>query len=164
MLRSRAGAADDINALAAFLGFRDIPELTQEALRTGYGIEHADVFVLFGGSILEGGNVLAEAMRAEMARTYAIVDGAWHTTETLCQMTRMLVPDIPAAEGATEAEVFSAYIAREGLKAAILEMRSTNCGNNITFFKELFEERRVAADSFILARDVTMERRHDGGP
>lgn len=158
-----AGVADDINALAAFLGPRDIPELTQEALRVGYGMKQADVFVLFGGSILEGGNVLAEAMRAEVARTYAIVGGAGHTTETLRQKARMLVPDISVAEGATEAEIFSAYIAREGLKADILEMRSTNCGNNITFLKALLEERRMAADSLILAQDATMERRMVAG-
>ena len=157
------GVADDINVLAAYLGPRDVPELTRENLRVRCGMEQADVFVLFGGSILEGGNVLAEAIRAKVARTYAIVGGAGHTTEALRQKARMLVPDIPVADGATEAEIFSACIAREGLEADLLEMHSTNCGNNITFLKALLEERRIAADSLILAQDATMERRMVAG-
>lgn len=101
--------------------------------------------------------------KKRIERAFEIVGGAGHTTETLRQMARKLVPDIPAVKGATEAEIFSAYIAREGLKADILEMRSTNCGNNITFLKEPLEERRMAADSFILAQDATMERRMVAG-
>lgn len=44
--------ADDLNTLAAFLGVRDVPELTPAALRERFGFARADVMVLFGGSIL----------------------------------------------------------------------------------------------------------------
>ena len=49
--------SDHINTLAAFCGRRDLPRLSAEALFEKYGIRKADVFVLFGGSILAGGDV-----------------------------------------------------------------------------------------------------------
>lgn len=63
--------AERINILGGFCGKRDIPDLTQHSLKNKYGIEKADVFVLFGGSILEGGNVLAQdaTMQHRMAAT-----------------------------------------------------------------------------------------------
>lgn len=49
--------AENINILAKFLGTRDIDALNQEELFNRYGIHQVDVMVLFGGSILEGGDV-----------------------------------------------------------------------------------------------------------
>ena len=43
--------ARNINILGAFCGKRDLMELTREQLRMVYGIEQADMMVLFGGSI-----------------------------------------------------------------------------------------------------------------
>ena len=40
-----------------------------------YGFEKVDVFVLFGGSILAGGDVLAKAVRENIAKNYVIVGG-----------------------------------------------------------------------------------------
>lgn len=51
--------AQDINKLGGFCGKRDLPALTQAAMRQAYGCPQADVMVLFGGSILAGGDVLA---------------------------------------------------------------------------------------------------------
>jgi len=48
-------------------------ELTREQLRMVYGIEQADVMVLFGGSILCGGDVLAEVMKNGVAKKYELV-------------------------------------------------------------------------------------------
>lgn len=48
--------AKDINILASFCGKRDLPELTQKALEDKYSLKHADVMVLFDGSILVGGD------------------------------------------------------------------------------------------------------------
>lgn len=62
--------AHDMNVLVAFLGRRDVLTLTQAALEVRYGFGRADVMALFGGSILAGGDVLARAMRAGVARTY----------------------------------------------------------------------------------------------
>ncbi|MFZ2755922.1 MAG: hypothetical protein WAY93_03540, partial [Atopobiaceae bacterium] len=65
-----------MNELAAFLGTRDVPRLSQAALEARLGSPRADVMALFGGSILAGGDVLAEAMRADVAERYVIVGGA----------------------------------------------------------------------------------------
>ena len=67
--------AKQVNILARFLGRRDVPELTHECLMSRYGFPQADVMVLFGGSVLEGGKVLADAMRAGAAKRYVIVGG-----------------------------------------------------------------------------------------
>lgn len=55
--------AENINTLAKFLGTRDIDALNQEELFNRYGIHQVDVMVLFGGSILEGGDVLDEELK-----------------------------------------------------------------------------------------------------
>ncbi|MBP3941434.1 MAG: YdcF family protein, partial [Christensenellaceae bacterium] len=52
---------DKIQVLADFLGKRDIPQLKKEELQKKYCFEKADVFVLFGGSIIEGAKVFAQA-------------------------------------------------------------------------------------------------------
>ena len=75
--------AESINILGRFCGKRDVSVLTPNELKVKYGLEHVDVMVLFGGSILTGGDVLAEAMKNGIAKKYVIVGGAGHTTETL---------------------------------------------------------------------------------
>ena len=47
----RERIAECINILGSFCGKRDIPLLTREELKNKYGIDQADVMVLFGGSI-----------------------------------------------------------------------------------------------------------------
>ena len=54
--------AEGINVLGKFCGMRDVEALTRECLRERYGFGRADVMVLFGGSILCGAVVLAQAM------------------------------------------------------------------------------------------------------
>lgn len=156
--------AADANTLAAFLGPRDVLALTQEAILARLGQRQADVMALFGGSILAGGDVLAAAMRARVAGTYMIVGGAGHTTEALRERVRTLCPDLSLAAGATEAEIFEAYLSsRHGLLANFLERRSTNCGNNITYLRDLLKERGVCCKSLILVQDATMQRRMSAG-
>lgn len=101
-------SAENINILGQFCGKRDIAELTQEQLQKKYGISQADVMVLFGGSILCGGDVLAEAMQNKVARKYVIVGGAGHTTEAL---RKRMHQEYPAMEtdGLPEAQVFAGY-------------------------------------------------------
>ena len=55
--------AKNINILGQFCGKRDVTELTSEQLQKKYGIPQADVMVLFGGSIMCGGEILAQAMK-----------------------------------------------------------------------------------------------------
>ena len=100
--------AEQVNTLAHFLGRRDVPKLTREWLMSRYGFPQADVMALFGGSVLEGGRVLADAMRTGVAKRYVIVGGAGHTTETLRKCMRAACPDIET-EGRTEAEIFASY-------------------------------------------------------
>ena len=135
---------EKMNILGAFLGKRDIPELSRKALETKYGFSQADVMVLFGGSILCGGDVLAEAMKNEIAKKYIIVGGAGHTTEALRQKMHQAFPNIET-DGLPEADVFEQYLEkRYGLHADYLERKSTNCGNNITYLKKLIDEEGIA--------------------
>ena len=93
--------------------------------------------VLFGGSILAGGDVLAEAIRNKIARTYVIVGGVGHTTATLRQRVHAEYPAIETTD-LPEAEVFQRYLRTvHGCKADLLETASTNCGNNISCLLEL---------------------------
>lgn len=65
--------------------------------------------VLFGGSILAGGDALAEAIKDRIASTYIIVGGAGHTTETLRQTVQSEYPSVRTAN-LTEAEIFQKYL------------------------------------------------------
>lgn len=151
--------SDAINTLSAFLGRRDVPELTQEALGSAYGFSQADVMVLFGGSIIAGGDVLAQAIKNNIAKTYVIVGGVGHTTQSLRDAVQKLYPDIPT-EGKPEAEIFQAYLKfRHNLKADYLETESTHCGNNITNLLALLEDNAIPCENIILCQDATMQLR-----
>ena len=155
--------AKNINILGDFCGKRDVWELSHENLEKKYDFEKADVMVLFGGSIIAGGDVLAKAMKEEIAKTYVIVGGAGHTTETLRQKVHEEYPDIETA-GLCEAEVFNRYLIHHyGLQADCLEIRSTNCGNNITYLLDLLRENNVDFKSIILSQDATMQHRMEAG-
>ena len=155
--------AKNINILGQFCGKRDVSELTSEQLKNTYGIEQADVMVLFGGSILCGGEVLANAMRNKVAKNYVIVGGAGHTTETLRVKMHEEFPDIET-DGLPEAQVFAKYLKHQyNLEADFLECNSTNCGNNITYLLELLKDHGISFHSIILAQDATMQRRMEAG-
>ena len=151
--------ADAINLLGRFCGLRDVPELSREALRQRYGVEQADVMVLIGGSILCGGDVVAEAMRSGAARRCALVGGAGHTTQCLRDVMAQELPGFQT-EGLPEARLFAQYLKiRHGLEADFLECDSTNCGNNITFLLDLLRKNAVKCDTMILTQDSTMQLR-----
>lgn len=155
--------AKNINILGSFCGKRDLPELTRRAMEDTYQISQADVMVLFGGSILCGGDVLAEAMREQIAGTYVIVGGEGHTTETMRQKMHGEFPEIET-EGLPEAKVFAAYLKhRYGMEADFLECKSTNCGNNITYLLDLLRENGIDFKSIILSQDATMQHRMEAG-
>lgn len=155
--------AKNINILSKFLGMRDVPSLTKQAFQQKYGIEQADLMVLFGGSILKGADVLARAIQNDAARKYIIVGGAGHTTETLRQVVHGNYPKIETA-GQSEAQIFQAVLESVyHVKADYLECQSTNCGNNITFLLDLIRENNLPFDSIILVQDAAMQRRMDAG-
>lgn len=151
--------AELINVLARFCGKRNLANLTQKSLYHQYGMNQVDVFVLFGGSILEGGDVLAQAINAKLAKKYIIVGGAGHTTETLRKIVSQQL-DIGDIEKLSEAEIFNDYLNKKyGLQADYLECQSTNCGNNVTLLLELIKKHQIKCDSIILAQDATMQCR-----
>lgn len=98
--------AEYINVLGRFCGKRDLPSLSKEELKKKYDIDQADVMVLFGGSILCGGDLLAEGIKNNIAKKYVIVGGAGHTTEVLRQKMNCLLPNIDTSK-LTEAEIFN---------------------------------------------------------
>lgn len=152
-----------INTLGRFCGKRDIDALDITLLYQKYGISKADVMVLFGGSILAGGDLLAKAIRDKIASTYIIVGGAGHTTETLRQLVSREYPSIETAS-LSEAETFQRYLQEVyGCHADYLETESTNCGNNITNLLALLREHHVRCNSIILCQDATMQARMDAG-
>ena len=155
--------ADQINVLSDFCGIRDIDELSKEALRKKYNFTQADVIVLFGGSILAGGDVLANAIKNQIAKKYIIVGGAGHTTETLRQQFKKFSPKLDVSN-LSEAEIFNAYLGKfYDLSADYLECKSTNCGNNITYMLDLIDSEHISCNSIILAQDATMQRRMTAG-
>ena len=155
--------AKAFNVIGKFCGLRDVNRLDRSALMEKYGFEQADVFVLFGGSILAGGDILAQAIRDNIAKTYVIVGGAGHTTETFRQRVHSEYPEIETS-GLSEAEIFQHYLKDVyGSKADYLETQSTNCGNNITNLLDLLREKNIIWKSIILCQDATMQNRMDAG-
>ena len=155
--------ADCVNLLGRFCGMRDVPSLTPEALQAAFGLRQADVMVLFGGSILCGGDLLARSMQLGVARNYIIVGGEGHTTESLRRLVHEEFPPIET-HAQPEAVVFARYLQYVyGLQPDYLECRSTNCGNNITNLLALLDQNAIPFDSIILCQDASMQRRMDAG-
>ncbi|EOW1952293.1 TPA: YdcF family protein [Enterococcus faecalis] len=155
--------AEALNILGNFCGKRDIAKLTSEQLQDKYGIKQADVLVLFGGSIIYGGDVLAEAMKNGVAKKYIIVGGVGHTTEALRKKFRKEMPQLDV-DDLSEAEIFKNYLKlKYKLEPDLLECKSTNCGNNITYLLDLLKESGLIYESIILLQDSTMQRRMEAG-
>ena len=152
-------AAESINILSRFLNVRDVPALTQSALQSRFGFPVADVMVLFGGSIMAGGDVLAKAIHEDVAKRYLIVGGAGHTTPVLREKMQPFLPHLDTS-AMQEAEIFQCYLqCRYGVQADFLETASTNCGNNITHLLLLLEKEKLPHESMILTQDGSMQRR-----
>lgn len=155
--------ADAINLLGRFCGRRDVSELSREQLQERFGVGQADVMALFGGSILCGGDVLAEAMRAGVAHRYVIVGGEGHTTQRLRDIMARELPGFET-DGMPEARLFAQYLKlRHGLEADFLECESTNCGNNITFLLDLLKRNGAKCETLILTQDASMQLRMAAG-
>lgn len=155
--------ADCLNILGKFCGKRDIPDLTTDELKRKYNFSQVDVMVLFGGSIICGGDVLADAIKNNIAKKYIIVGGAGHTTETLRLKINKEYPSIET-NGLSEAEIFAQYLKyKYELEVDYLECNSTNCGNNITFLLDLLNQKNISFNSILLAQDATMQQRMEAG-
>ena len=155
--------ANCINVLGNFCGKRDIGELTAFELMKKYGVEKADVMVLFGGSILAGGDILGNAMKNDVAKKYVIVGGRGHTTASLEEQFYKLYPDSDKnsiLSEISEAEIFRNYLKHKyNLQLDFLEIHSTNCGNNITNLLKLLKEKNITFKNTIISQDATMQLR-----
>ena len=155
--------ANCINVLGNFCGKRDIGELTAFELIKKYGVEKADVMVLFGGSILAGGDILGNAMKNDVAKKYVIVGGRGHTTASLEEQFYKLYPDSDKnsiLSEISEAEIFRNYLKHKyNLQPDFLEIHSTNCGNNITNLLKLLKEKNITFKNTIISQDATMQLR-----
>lgn len=150
---------NNFNLIGQFCGPRDISNLDSHILFSKYQITQADVFVLFGGSIVYGVNILAQAIQNNIAKKYLIVGGFGHTTASLMQTAKKIFPELPD-NITSEAELFAIILKnRFNLKADFLEIDSTNCGNNITYLLDLLKQQQIDFKSIILAQDATMQRR-----
>jgi uncharacterized SAM-binding protein YcdF (DUF218 family) len=155
------------NVLARWCALRDVSVLDREALADEAGLSEgqADLFVLFGGGVTGTIETLAAAMRAGVAQRYAIVGGRGHATywlERAIEGLREKDDSLPVPGVASESEMLDALLfARHGLHADLLETRSTNCGNNITYLLDLLEGEGSMPASVILSQDAVMQRRMD---
>ena len=141
---------DAINILSNFCGVRDIESLTQTELKNKFNLEQVDVAVLFGGSIIEGGDIFAEVMKNNLAKKYIIAGGAGHTTESLREKMRDVL-EKNFSPTITEAELFNQYLLEKfNLHADYLETKSTNCGNNITCMLSLIKENKIPCENILL--------------
>lgn len=149
-----------LNTLASYLGPRDFDQINQSNLYTHQGIRQADIFAFFGGSILEGINVLAQAMNNQIAKHYIIIGGAGHTTPALVKEARKAFPNLTVPNNTTEAQLFNQILQDQyGLSADFLETKSTNCGNNISYLLDLIAAENLECQSIILCQDASMQRR-----
>ncbi|GID91752.1 YdcF family protein [Amorphoplanes digitatis] len=149
-----------LNTLVGFCAQRDVEVLGRDAVEEAAG-GRVDVAVLFGGSILAGGDLFAQAIRDDIAARYLIVGGQGHSTDVLrAAMRRHLGGDDVA--GATEAALFDRYLGeRHGIRADLLEHESTNCGSNVRHALALLAAERVPHRRILIIQDASMQRRMD---
>lgn len=151
--------ADDLNLLSTFCGVRDLTTLSQSALYQKYNKTKADAFILFGGSILAGIDVMITAMKNQVAKHYLIVGGQGHTTDALRSKINHFYPQIQT-KNASEAKMFQDILQLKTEHTAdYLEEKSTNCGNNISNLLEVLATNHLPSNTLILCQDATMQRR-----
>lgn len=153
----------DINILGYFCGKRDIEALKSSDLKKHYNIEKADALVLFGGSILYGGDLLVEGIKNNIAKHYIIVGGNGHTTDKLRKKVAPYLKGMNL-KNLSEAEIFNMYIKEKyNISLTLLEKKSTNCGNNITNLLSLLKKEKINIKNIIIMQDATMQRRMEAG-
>lgn len=151
--------ANAINTLSDYLGVRDVAQLMPANLKAKYGFKQADLCILYGGSILAGGDVLACAIKNHVAKHYIISGGNGHTTPLLRNKMKEVLSRT-GLQGLSEAEMFQQYLEKKyHLQADFLETKSTNCGNNVTNVLSLAKEEQLATRSIIVMQDATMQKR-----
>lgn len=155
--------ANAANALTRFLGARDLPKLSRNTLQNKYGIEQADVLILFGGTIPFGCDVAAAAWKRGVARHLMVVGGIGHTTQSLRDKFKARFPDMDT-KGKPEAEMIADYLSRKyDIHDILLETKSTNCGNNVTYALAKLKKAAISAKSLLIMQEPSMQRRMAAG-
>lgn len=154
-------SARNINIIGNFLARRDIPSLTKEELKNKYKIEKADIIILFGGSIIHGWNVAAEALKNNLADKILISGGIGHTTDELRDIISKKYPDIKT-KNRSEADIIAEYFKlKYNINDPLIENQSTNCGNNVTFALNTLKKNSIYPKNIIIIQDSTMQQRMD---
>lgn len=118
---------------------------------------HVDLMLLFGGSLPPTWKVAADAVTGGEVGHLMLVGGRGHTTDVLLAA---LGRDSSCAE--TEAELMAAWLKEvHGIEDVLVENRSTNCGNNVTFAEQVAERLGLRPRTVALVQDPTMQRRMD---
>jgi uncharacterized SAM-binding protein YcdF (DUF218 family) len=150
--RSLEGVAQDLGLVARFLALRDPPA-------------PVDCLVLLGNALLRTAEHAFEELLAGRAPRLLIAGGVGHSTPAL----RAAVARHPryrgvATEGRAEAEILG-ELARScwGIEPErlLLEIESTQCGENATLSRRALERHGVACRALLLLQDPTMQRRSD---
>ena len=153
--------AQSINIIGSFLSRRDIPAMTKEALKNAYGIEKTDIIILFGGSIIHGWDVAAEALKNGLAEKILIAGGIGHTTSELWSVISEKYPEIKA-ENRPESDIIADYFKlKYSINNPLIENQSTNCGNNVTFALNTLKMNSISPENIIIIQDSTMQQRMD---
>ena len=155
--------AEAANTLTRFLGIRDLPKLRRSLLQGKYGIDQADVMILFGGTIPFGCDVAAAAWKRHLARHMMIVGGIGHTTQSLRDKFSARYPQMETIDK-PEAEMIADYLSREhSIHDILLETKSTNCGNNVTYALAKLRDSGIAAKTILIMQEPSMQRRMSAG-
>jgi uncharacterized SAM-binding protein YcdF (DUF218 family) len=120
-----------------------------------------DLLLLFGGSMPATWRLAAEVVLAGDVGALMLVGGRGHTTDAVFGAVG-LDPRAVGTSSPTEAEVMAQWLReRHGIDDALLETRSTNCGNNVTFAEQVAARHGMRPRTVALVQDPTMQRRMD---
>lgn len=136
-----------LDTVAAWLALADPPA------------DRIDLMLLFGGSLPPTWEVAAAAVRAGEVDTLMLVGGRGHTTDAL--LAAMGLDPVDAAR-TTEAEMMAGWLRDvHGIEDVLLEVESTNCGNNVSLAEQVARRHGLRPRTVALVQDPTMQRRMD---
>lgn len=155
--------ANKVNIISQFLAKRDIPALEKNELKKKYGIERADLLILFGANILYGCELAAKAFLNGIAERMMIVGGEGHTTDTLRRIIHSKCPEFETKDK-MESDIISYYLSKKyGITNCLIERDSTNCGNNVSNALKVIENKGLDPKYIIIMQDSSMQLRMDAG-
>lgn len=143
----------DFNTLADWLSVDDLSELEEV---------HHDILILAGHAIIP--NICGALYFAKQTGVPVLLSGGTgHSTSLLQQAIKeSSLLNVDDTEGKSEAEMLSVianrvfHIPQEKI---LIENRSTNCGQNADFSRDLLLDRGINIKTAVLVQDPLMQRR-----